>query len=54
MYTIYYDYRDPSYNKQQSGIYITDSLADVEAFYAMVKRYNGHCTCTIGTIGESE
>jgi hypothetical protein len=47
MYTVTYWFRDPNYNKEWQGTYITNSLADVGAFYDMVKRYGGTCSCTI-------
>lgn len=47
MYAISYSFRDPAYNKECSGIYLTNSLVDVGAFYNMVKRYGGTCRCSI-------
>jgi hypothetical protein len=47
MYTITYNFRDPFYNKEHSGLYLTDSLADVGAFYDMIKRYGGTCNCSV-------
>jgi len=47
MYAISYWFRDSSNNKEWSGVYLTNSLADVGAFYGMIDRYGGRCYCTI-------
>jgi hypothetical protein len=46
-YVITYSYRDPNCNKFYEGIWVCDSLQEVEAFTAMVKRYGGTFTCPV-------
>jgi hypothetical protein len=47
MYNIAYWYRDEMYNKELEGVYCTNSLTDVFAFCAMIKRCGGTCKCEI-------
>ena len=46
-YVITYWFRDPNYGKEQSGIWMCNTLQEVEAFTAMVKRYGGTFTCEV-------
>lgn len=46
-YVITYWFRSPSTGEEQSGIWMTDSLVDVGAYFAMVERYGGWCRCDV-------
>lgn len=46
-YIITYQFIEPNYNQEWSGIFVCLSLEEVGAFTAMVDRYGGTYQCTI-------